>query len=102
MKVSITTPLSTATPESAIKPTPAEIDNGRSRRIKASTPPVSERHAGKDNQGVPNRPEQPEQQGEDQQQRGRNNQRKALCSGYELLERAAIADPVPCRNFHFG
>ena len=41
MKAIITTPLSTATPDSAMNPTPAEIDSGRSRSHKASTPPVS-------------------------------------------------------------
>ncbi len=40
MKAIITRPLSTATPESAIKPTPAEIDSGMSRSHSASTPPV--------------------------------------------------------------
>ncbi|MCY1188667.1 hypothetical protein D9M73_298020 [compost metagenome] len=33
--------MSTATPDSAIKPTPAEIDSGISRNHSASTPPVS-------------------------------------------------------------
>ena len=41
MKLSITIPLSTAMPLSAMKPTPAEIDSGRSRSISAATPPVS-------------------------------------------------------------
>jgi tRNA pseudouridine65 synthase len=41
MKLIITTPLSTATPDSAMKPTPAEIDSGMSRSHSASTPPVS-------------------------------------------------------------
>ena len=41
MNAIITTPLSTATPESAMNPTPAEIDKGRSRSHSASTPPVN-------------------------------------------------------------
>ena len=41
MKLSMTTPLSTATPESAMNPTPAEIDNGMPRSSNAATPPVS-------------------------------------------------------------
>src|SRR3546814_2179598 len=41
MKVSITTPFSTATPDSAMKPTPAEIDIGMPLSSSASTPPVS-------------------------------------------------------------
>ena len=40
-KLIITRPLSTATPDSAMKPTPAEIDSGMPRRASASTPPVS-------------------------------------------------------------
>ncbi len=36
-----TMPFSTATPDSAMKPTPAEIDSGMSRSHSASTPPVS-------------------------------------------------------------
>ena len=41
MKLIITSPFSTATPDSAIKPTPAEIENGIPRSHSASTPPVS-------------------------------------------------------------
>ncbi len=41
MKLTITRPLSTATPDRAMKPTPAEIDNGMPRSHSASTPPVS-------------------------------------------------------------
>ena len=41
MKLIITSPLSTATPDSAMKPTPAEIDSGIPRRASATTPPVS-------------------------------------------------------------
>ena len=40
MKVTITRPLSTATPDRAMKPTPAEIDSGIPRRASATTPPV--------------------------------------------------------------
>ena len=40
MKATITRPLSTATPDKAIKPTPAEIDKGMSRNHKENTPPV--------------------------------------------------------------
>ena len=41
MKLIITRPLSTATPDRAMKPMPAEIENGIPRRISAITPPVS-------------------------------------------------------------
>src|SRR3546814_1739295 len=41
MKDSMTTPLSTATPDSAMNPTPAEIDSGIPRNASAATPPVS-------------------------------------------------------------
>ncbi len=43
MNAIITRPLSTATPESAIKPTPAEIEKGIPRNASAATPPVSAR-----------------------------------------------------------
>ena len=36
-----TTPLSTATPKRAMKPTPAEIEKGSPRRASAKTPPVA-------------------------------------------------------------
>ena len=41
MKVSITRPLSTATPDRAMKPTAAETENGMPRSHSAKTPPVS-------------------------------------------------------------
>jgi hypothetical protein len=41
MNAIITRPFSTATPDSAMKPTPAEIDSGMPRSASASTPPVS-------------------------------------------------------------
>ena len=41
MKLSITTPFRTATPESAMNPTPAEIESGIPRISSAATPPVS-------------------------------------------------------------
>ncbi len=41
MKAIITRPLSTATPESAMKPTAEEIDSGMPRSASATTPPVS-------------------------------------------------------------
>ena len=37
----MTTPVSTATPHSVMKPTPAVIDNGMPRSHSAMTPPVS-------------------------------------------------------------
>ena len=41
MKLSITRPLSTATPDKAMKPTAAETENGMPRSHSAATPPVS-------------------------------------------------------------
>ena len=41
--VSMTSPLSTATPESAMKPTAAEIEKGIPRNHNAAIPPVSAR-----------------------------------------------------------
>src|SRR3546814_16291907 len=43
MNESIQTPVRTATPERAMKPTPAEIENGMPRTASAATPPVSAR-----------------------------------------------------------
>jgi len=40
MKVIITRPLSTATPERAMNPTPAEMESGMPRSHRPSTPPV--------------------------------------------------------------
>ncbi|MPM79153.1 hypothetical protein SDC9_126186 [bioreactor metagenome] len=40
MKEIITMPLSTATPDNAMNPTPAEMDKGMSRNHSAATPPV--------------------------------------------------------------
>ena len=39
--ITSTTPLSTATPNRAMKPTPAEIENGRPRSQRARMPPVA-------------------------------------------------------------
>ena len=41
MKETMTSPFNTAMPDKAMKPTPAEIENGMPRRDSASTPPVS-------------------------------------------------------------
>ncbi len=44
-----TSPLSTAMPNKATKPTPAEIENGISRTARATTPPTTaKRHAAGD------------------------------------------------------
>ena len=40
IKLTITRPFSTATPESAMNPTPADMDKGMSRSHRAATPPV--------------------------------------------------------------
>jgi hypothetical protein len=41
MNVSMTSPLSTATPDSAMKPTAEEIENAMPRSHSAATPPVT-------------------------------------------------------------
>lgn len=41
MAVTSTNPLSTTTPDRAIKPTAAEMESGISRKAKAMTPPVN-------------------------------------------------------------
>ena len=43
MLATSTIPLSTATPNKAIKPTPADILKGIPRRYKANTPPIADK-----------------------------------------------------------
>ena len=74
MNVTITRPLSTATPESAMKPTAAEIENGMSRSQSATTPPVSASGTPvKTSSASVDRAEGSEEQHEDQQQRQRHD-----------------------------
>ena len=40
-RLTSTSPLSTATPKSTMKPTPAEMEKGMPRRARASTPPMA-------------------------------------------------------------
>ena len=94
-----TMPFSTATPDSAMKPTPAEIDSGMSRSQSVSTPPVSA-------SGTPlkissestNERNDEVQQHEDQQQRERHDEPQPLGAGDQLLERAAVLEPVAGRQ----
>ena len=74
----MTRPFSTATPESAMKPTPAEIDSGMPRSQSAATPPVSASGTPvKTSSASADRAEAHEQQHEDQQQRDRHDDRAA-------------------------
>ena len=58
MKVIMTRPFSTATPESAMKPTPAEIESGMSRSSSADDAAGQrQRHAAEDEQRVRRRAE---------------------------------------------
>ena len=75
MKDTITTPFSTATPDSAMKPTAAEIENGMPRRSSAATPPGQrQRNPGEHDRGIRHRAEQEEEEREDQQQRERHDE----------------------------
>ena len=89
--------------DSAMKPTPAEIDSGRPRSSSAATPPVSA-------SGTPEKTiaasfaerNSAIQQAEDQQQRHRHDELQPLGRRDQLLERAAIADPVAGRHLDLG
>ena len=95
----ITRPFSTATPDSAMKPTPALIESGMPRSTSAATPPVSASGTPLNTSArVADRAEAHEQQHEDQQQRDRHDDGQALRRRDELLELAAPADPVAGRQ----
>jgi hypothetical protein len=75
----ITTPLSTATPDRAMKPTPAEIDSGRSAQQQRRTPPVNASGTPENTIARPcAEPNSHEQQAEDQHQRDRHHHASRL------------------------
>ncbi len=99
MNEMITSPFSTATPDKAMKPTPALIESGMSRSTSAATPPV--RASGtplNTRSGVADGAEAHAQQDEDQQQRHRHNDGQPLRGRDQLLEPPAPADPVARRQ----
>src|SRR6266853_1663838 len=77
-------PLSTATPESAMKPMAALMESGIPRRRSAA-----KRHAAEHQQRIRYRPEADEEQQENQKQRERNDDRQPLRRRDKLLELAA-------------
>ena len=103
MNDTITMPFSTATPDSAMKPTPAEIDSGMSRSHSASTPPVSasgtplkissesvnERNARYSSPKISSSV-------------SGTTSRKRCGARDQLLERAAVLEPVAGRQLDFG
>src|SRR6266851_666036 len=97
MNVIMTSPLSTATPESAMKPMAALMESGIPRRRSAA-----KRHAAEHQQRIRYRPEADEEQQENQKQRERNDDRQPLRRRDKLLELAAPSDPVAGRQFHLS
>ena len=98
-----TTPFSTATPKSAMKPTPAEIENGRPRRASAKTPPMAANGTfRKMSSGGLQRPEGEVEHGEDQGQRERHHDRQPPRGRLEVLELPAPADVVAGRQLHLA
>ena len=94
----MTRPFSTATPDSAMNPTPAEIESGMSRSHSASDAARQrERHAAEDRNRSTHRPEREEEQRENDEQRHGHDDAQPLRSRDELLEGAAVVDPVARR-----
>ena len=76
----MTTPLSTATPATAMNPTAAGIENGRPRRLSASTPPTSASgHAGEHRDRVAQVAEHQEQHREDDRRAPSAPRARAAC-----------------------
>ena len=88
--VSITRPFSTATPDSAMKPTAAEIENGMPRSHSAAMPPVSASGTAlKTSSASRGEPKRAEQQQEDQQEAAGHHEHQPLAGDREVLELAA-------------
>ena len=84
---------------SVMKPTPAVIDSGMSRSHSAITPPVSASGTPLNTSAASlRRAERHQQQPEDQRQRDRHEQRQPLRRGLQLLEGAAVVEPVARRQ----
>ena len=87
MNVTMTSPFSTATPDSAMNPTPAEMEKSIPRRRRATIPPLrAQRHAAEDDQGVADGIEGAEQHDEDQEQADGDDDRQPLLGGAEVFE----------------
>jgi hypothetical protein len=94
--MTMTRPFSTATPESAMKPTAAEIENGMSRTQSAITPPV--RPSGtalKTSSEYLTLLNVAEEQQEDQQEADRHDDREPLLGRDEVLVLPAPHEPLP-------
>ena len=75
----MTKPFSTATPDRAMNPTPAEMDSGMSRNHSATTPPLSAKGTPrKHQQSVPKISEHGIKQNKDQSKRHGNDNLEAL------------------------
>ena len=101
MKVMMTRPLSTATPDSAMKPTAGADRERDAAQQQRRTPPVSASGTPLNTSSASaHRAEADEEQQEDQEQRERHDDRQPLRRRDQLLELAAPADPVAGRQFH--
>ena len=94
----ITTPLSTATPKSAMNPTAAEMLKGMSaQQEREHAADRGQRDAREHEQRLPHRVERREEQQEDQEERQRHDDQQARPGALEVLELAAELDAVARR-----
>ncbi len=98
----ITRPLSTATPESAMKPTAAETDIGMPRSQSAATPPESASGTAlKTSTRVARAAERRIEQQEDQDEARRHDDREPCARRGEILELPAPGQPIAGRQRDF-
>ena len=94
-----TSPFKTATPKSAMKPTPAEIENGMPRDVKGEDAAGSRhRHGGIDQDRQSDRVKRAVEQQEDQQHGHGHDDQQALGGRLQMLELAAPARVVEMRE----
>jgi hypothetical protein len=102
MKEISTSPFSTATPDSAMKPTAADIDSGMpSQRQRGDAARQRERYAAEDQQAILQIAEHREQQHHHQRQRRRHHDLQAPRRRLQLLELSAPGGPVARRDRTF-
>ena len=100
-ELSITSPLSTATPDSAIKPTAAEIENGMPRSHSARTPPVQrQRHRAEHQQRVARRAHRASSSRKIMHEADRHDDGEALAGGRQVFGLTAPRHPVARRQLH--
>ena len=90
-----TRPFRVATPETAMKPTAAEIENGMPRSSQGQgAADEGQRHAGEDQRRVLRTSPAPEQQHADGQEDERHDQGQARAGALQVLELAAPVEPA--------